>query len=170
MCQAEETRKGSKITVSVSVSSWHILERRRIYASPVGMVCPKGHQETLISCWASPSYSAQGWHHAQGQTASAGKRKARREAASWAWKYPPNTQKKACFGALFILTLLFLLLLFHSTQSPPASGSSHRHQNKVLLRMSSVSAASLAYALEDVQISCQCGGCQKSSLAFFLNL
>jgi len=45
MCQADKRWKRSRITVSGSVSIWHILERRGIYASLVGMVCPKGHQE-----------------------------------------------------------------------------------------------------------------------------
>lgn len=47
MCQAEKMWKGSKITASVSVRSWQILGRRKIYASPVGMVCPKGTRK----CW-----------------------------------------------------------------------------------------------------------------------
>lgn len=57
MCQAEDMWKWNERTMSVSVSSWHIQERR-ICASPVGMVCPKGHKEMLISYQASLSYSA----------------------------------------------------------------------------------------------------------------
>lgn len=55
MCQGEETWKGNKMTVSVSVKSWHRLERR-IQTSTASTVGPKGHQEMLISCGENPSY------------------------------------------------------------------------------------------------------------------
>lgn len=128
MCQGEETWKGSKMTASASAKSWYRLERR-IQASPVSMVCPKGHQEMLISCGENPSYSIRDWHHAQGQTAFA-RLQAEQGVFRLGMEIPTiQPQKNTCFCALFILTLL-LLLLFHSFDTVTSSLRLISHTSK----------------------------------------
>lgn len=88
-----------------------------------------------------------------------------RESSGWAWKYPPYTHRKPCVLVLYSSSPCSSCScsFIHLTQSPPASGSSHTHQNKVLLRLSSLSAAPLVCVIEDFWISCQCGRCQRFS-------
>lgn len=86
----------------------------------------------------------------------------------WAWKHPPSIHRKSMFWCS-IHPLppppapSFSICL---TQLPPASGTSHTHQNKVLSPMNPVS---VAHMLENVWISCQCGCSQKLSFTLFLH-
>lgn len=166
MCQAEETWKENKITVSVSERSWQILRRRKIHASPMSMVCPKGIRKCWFPAGQVPATLLEAGTKPKGKQLAQGC--SRQQAVlCWARKHPPSIHRKSVFWCS-IHPLppppapSFSIFL---TQLPSASGASHTHQNKVLSPMSPVS---VAHMLENVWISCQCGCSQKLSLAFFL--
>lgn len=141
MCQAEETWKGHKMTVSVSVKSWHILERE-FKPALWAWSAPKGIRKCWFPAGQVPATLSRIGILPKGKRLLQGCRRSS-ESSGWAWKYPPYTHRKTRVLVLysFSLSSSCSFSFIHLTQSPPAPGSSHTHQNKVLPWLSSVSAA-----------------------------
>lgn len=117
MCQAEETWKGNKMTVSVSVKSWHILERE-FKPALWAWSAPKG----IRKCWfPAGQVSATLFRIGilpKGKRLLQGCRRSS-ESSGWAWKHPPYTHRKHVFWCSI-----------HSHSPPPAPSLSfiwHSH-------------------------------------------